>query len=360
MSTFRPKNSARIGHFEGELLAARDLQDDVTFESQLRGLHVRAMHNTWGVALGYDVSLVGGNRLQVGPGIAYDCRGQEIVSSHTLTVGLPVLPVGSQAAAWWFDLVIRYNDLATLLGGRDGNQSGCRGSEERPAWRWVFAADAVTGAGEENPPPLEVAPAVRLGEEVPLVRARISAKRTITRLDFGVRRHAQGLVRPHMAGGQVTGALTFDAEVQAFPLAVNTAAGGFNGTPLYFARAVIPAFLKLGNAQGGAALRRILGPFVSIRAPSRTGFTLDLRIGITGDDGVINRFGDLAAAVAPRAENLITVDWIGIESNAGCAPPQQFLPLLLFLSGGLTSLNRRVEGSLDEQQFSGFGTTGLF
>lgn len=363
MSKWQPNDIQRIGHFEGELLAARDLQDDVDYERRLRGLHVRGLHNTWGVALGYTVSQIGNNLIQVGPGIAYDCRGREVVSSHTFTVGLPVLPVGSDALAWWFDLVISYNDLASLLNGRQPTGT-CLGSdsttnEERPAWRWVLAAAANS---EEDQPPLDVASGVRLGEEIPLVRVRVTNKQTITRLDFGVRRHAQGLVRPHIAGGQVTSGVTFDEEVQAYPVVVNTAAGGFNQTPLYFARLTIPSFVESDNPQTIPQLRRILGPFVSIRAPSRTGFILDLRLAFASDGEIFSRFGNVAAATAPRNNNVVIVNWVGIESNTGCAPTLQSRLRLLFLSGNLSTFDTHLRGSTDEQwhRFSTFGTTGLF
>ena len=45
-------NLQRIAYHEGQLLSARDLGDDAAYESRLRGLHVRGLHNTWGVAPG--------------------------------------------------------------------------------------------------------------------------------------------------------------------------------------------------------------------------------------------------------------------------------------------------------------------
>jgi hypothetical protein len=79
-------------HRDGEELAARDLAADVANEDARRALHVRAVHGTWGVALGFDVQPDDATHaLAVGPGFGYDCRGRAIVSPQQVLVPIPSL-----------------------------------------------------------------------------------------------------------------------------------------------------------------------------------------------------------------------------------------------------------------------------
>jgi len=43
----------RVRYHDGARLASRDMREDARFESRLRSVHVRALHDTWGVALGF-------------------------------------------------------------------------------------------------------------------------------------------------------------------------------------------------------------------------------------------------------------------------------------------------------------------
>lgn len=297
---------SRIGYYHGQQLAARDLQDEADFESRMRGLHMRGLHNTWGVALGFEVVRQDALVLQVGPGLAYDAHGREIVSAHTLNVGPPVLPRNTGAGAWWFDLVIRYDDwmeppLASL-----GCFQGVPPGEERPRWRWCYAGPA---AGAKAVQPLS--PEVRLGEDIPLVRVRLTDEPGFDEaLDFSLRRAAQGLVRPHVAGGSPQRNLALDTSRFAFTTTIDTSAAGFNQTPFYFARVSIPALLQL--AQSGESLPSFLGPFVTVRSPQRTSFSLDVRIAQTSS--VLRA----AATTVPTVPAQVT--WIGVEPTGGCPP----------------------------------------
>jgi hypothetical protein len=323
MSTSRFSPPERIAYFDGQLLASPDLQSDSDAASRFRGLHVRASHNTWGVALGFEVAWRAPAAIQVGPGFAYDAHVHEIISSETLNVGTPVLPVTGDANAWWFDLVISYRQTIERPGGEIGCVSGPNPGEDRPSWRWCYAGEAPDGAE----PPISVSSEAKLGEDVPLVRCRVTPKGFDETLDFTVRRQAQGMVRPHVAGAQVQSQMSFDPTRVAFTASINTSAAGFNQTPLYVARVVIPALLTL--AAGRETPFSLLGPFVSLRAPTRTGFQLDVRVA-TNATAVVGRIAFMAAATTtPHLP--VQVTWAGVEANGGCTPTLEFLSgLFLF------------------------------
>jgi hypothetical protein len=322
----------RIGHFHGQLLTAHDLQDDVDNESRLRGLHMRAVHNSWGVAIGYTVTLPAANVVSIGPGVAYNCYGQEIISARAIGVGLPPAPSQSQADAWLFDLVIRYRMREDSRPGRDCLAPGLSPRAEQPVWRWRFAGDAASDAvvTPARPEPL------RLGEEIPLARFVVSASGIVSGPDFSERCHAQGLVRPHIAGGQHIGELVYVEEQFAFSLKVDTAAAGFSRTPYYFARLTLSGILDtITDPQIVVLLRRLIGPFITIRDPRRKSFHLDVRFALSGTNV---RGASFAGDVFPSPFSA-EVNWVGIEANTGCPPPPLPFFFFPFLTPQLTGLS---------------------
>jgi hypothetical protein len=304
----------------------------------MRGLHVRALHNTWGVALGFEVSL-SPNRdaVQVGPGIAYDYTGREIVLSRTLVVELPLAPTGSTAAAWWFDLIIRYNTMEGFVSQRQ-SAGGCLEDgrhvlEERPAWRWSFAGEAA------NPStvPGELGRDVRLGEDVPLARFRIMATGQISEPDLSVRRNAQPMVRPHIASALVPqGSLPIEGSLWSWSAYIDTSSGGFTtATPSYFVRLAdhpllspTSGFVQRIPGLPQQRLQQASGPFIALRAPTRSGFTVEVRSAMSNVDG----FQALSAATALQKGLTLPValHWVGMEPVGGCPPPPRSLLMYWF------------------------------
>jgi hypothetical protein len=58
----------------------------------MRYLHNRALHG-WGIAEGFDVRIVGPRQIEIGPGVAIDREGREIVLEQSLLIeiGAPEL-----------------------------------------------------------------------------------------------------------------------------------------------------------------------------------------------------------------------------------------------------------------------------
>ncbi len=175
------RSLVELRHEDGELLRARDLEAEVTGEADRRALHVRAVHGTWGVALGFALDPAdNGLAVTVGPGFGYDCRGREVASANSVLVPLPSL-----------------DEPADLVASTD--------RKTRFHWR---------------------APGRACEDELVLGRATFDDGRVV-RLDESVRRGARSR-RFRLAAGVV------EKQVAA-KITISTAAGGFRATPYYFA-----------------------------------------------------------------------------------------------------------------------------
>ncbi len=118
-------SASRIRHYLGERLTAGDMTEDSAYESWLRALHVRAVHDTWGVALGFELGWSFSPEVPIGPGLAYDACAGEILLSEVTTLSLPEFQVGAQ-----FDLV-------------------CRRGRAGPEFRWIALGDPPAQIGIE-------------------------------------------------------------------------------------------------------------------------------------------------------------------------------------------------------------------
>jgi hypothetical protein len=326
----------RVAYHEGQLLAGRDLTADLEHRVRMRRFHVGSVHDVWGVALGFQVGLSSDERSAVvGPGLAYDRLGWEILSARGVVLDPP--RVAGTDADWWVDLVVRRATLDELLAGRDpfGGCLGPSGSpsatEERPVWRWVAAGPVATDE-DASPPPF--GPEVRLGVDVPLARFQLRPDGTLGQPDLALRRNAQGIVRPHIAAGRVPqGSLVLEGSPFAWSVSISTASGGFTGSPAYL---VSLADHPFGESSGFALLaetgswsqmshdlqRGLAGPFVSVRDPWSGGFGLEVRSAIPSPDHPgIAIHPEAAALSASFGWRLpVPVDWVGVEWVGGCQP----------------------------------------
>jgi hypothetical protein len=204
------KPLVELRHAEGQLLRAPDLEAAAAGEAARRALHVRAVHDTWGVALGFALEPEDSERaVAVGPGFGYDCRGREIASAERLLVPLP-------SRADPADLVV---------------SNRCR-----IQFRWREPGRACE-------------------DELVLARGRFEAGRA-TALDVSVRRWCRSR-RFRLSAGIVERRF-------AQTLKVSTATGGFRTAPRYFATletdALVGVALEIDN-ETTASFR------LSLRAP---------------------------------------------------------------------------------------------
>lgn len=82
-------SARRTRYFKGRLLTAEDFEREQTYLLDRSRRHNRFLHG-WGIVTGLDVELVRRSReIEVAPGLAIDCAGNEIVVPSVVCVKLP-------------------------------------------------------------------------------------------------------------------------------------------------------------------------------------------------------------------------------------------------------------------------------
>jgi hypothetical protein len=277
----------RITWRSGQTLTARDLRDDEAFLQQLRHLHIRYQHKTWGVVLGLGVHRAGAG-LSVTPGYALDIEGRELLWPRPGTVAAP----GTKGKATMY-LAISYPaptdcaatpDLRTLCFGRQN------------------LADVVT-AGLA----WKTVDEVRPGLDVLLARVLVENSRVVSAIDTSVQRFATVMYRPLFWAdttqpghtGWQNGTQDLAREIQA---TVDTTGAGFVSTPAYFALVTATTYP--------------VAAFISEATP--TSFTFVARGGFQSSDIAAQSVvvvTDFNAAAAEKAG--WTISWFGIEMPQG-------------------------------------------
>jgi hypothetical protein len=186
----------RIRFRDGQMLASRDLRDEQSAEVRLRAMHVRLVHDVWGIALGLRVDLLADRTgVDLHPGYAIDACGRDVIVPHHRLLRVP-----DSATPEAFMLVA-------------GHCPGTIG--------WVTPAE------------------FRPGEHVPLASARAVGGVISGTLNRQVRRFARALTRPRIASGETEAGHTgwYDgAQAQGWIGAtVDTSSAGFVHTPQYLA-----------------------------------------------------------------------------------------------------------------------------
>ena len=236
----------RLRFFNGQRLAAADMQGIEAFQREMRWLHNRSLHQP-GIGNGYAITGKKGDReVTIRPGYALDVQGREIVLIRDHVEPIP--PVGGDDAGGpaYFDLVVSYpaeQDLeeAETRAGLCAPRGVIRLREE-PLFCWVrLRRNELTEALEVVDPrlALEVANGTRLR------LARIEVENCKLKRDISTtqRRSARPSHLPRVRSGQspVTWSDTgFSIGVQlkrfAISAEVSTSNGGFANTPAYTAR----------------------------------------------------------------------------------------------------------------------------
>lgn len=309
----------RITYRDGQLLTARDLNDEQQRHLRLRAAHNRYLHATWGIALGFSVQLLASNdAVAVTAGYAIDEAGGDLVLSRSVAVPLPTVQ-GPEM----FVLTIAAGEVVSSCGPRQSADI-CQNEVDsaRPNFQWRR--------------PLEA----RFGMEVPLAAVTVAGGLAQGGLNLRVRRYARPDVRPHMgfdttdAGSTGWAVWGLDTKTTiGVDVMVDTTTAGFHQVPQYFAvlrgdfsnRAGEPELFDLpvwatGNQAGFS--------------PGNLGF-----IAATYVDHFVYR----VPCVGPPFKRTVMpaeaedrgwqLTWLGLESATGAEPALDFLKLIpLFIS----------------------------
>ena len=82
-----PSPLKRVHYFHGQQLGVEDFQAEQEYFRERLRRHNRCFHG-WGVVCGLELSVTG-SRVVITPGLALDCRGNEVVLPELLSVDLP-------------------------------------------------------------------------------------------------------------------------------------------------------------------------------------------------------------------------------------------------------------------------------
>lgn len=82
-----PTRLHRLNYFDGRLLTAEDFRDEQAYLLVRARRHNRHVHG-WGVISGLDVRVTG-NFVEVSPGAAIDCAGNELVVENGVALSMP-------------------------------------------------------------------------------------------------------------------------------------------------------------------------------------------------------------------------------------------------------------------------------
>ncbi|GGN58759.1 hypothetical protein GCM10010112_12790 [Actinoplanes lobatus] len=227
-----PVAPLRMRHDPGEALLGDDFAGQAAQDDQLRWWHNRAVHDPFGVVQGLGVRFENGVAI-VGPGLAYDRNGRELISRAERRITIPAEPQR-------YRLVLGYR----ATGGADGPVRLAWSPRTRP-----LGADGVPlalGDGTVFAPP----------------RARPIAAPRI----------GHGVVLPGSNGWRVwREPLAGEQRLVGLQLRVDTSASGFTAVPCYF--------VQFTGAMWGPEVPDFLTvPFEHVAEPTRDGFTYRLLI----------------------------------------------------------------------------------
>src|SRR4051794_25048822 len=168
----------RVTWRDGQLLTARDFNDDHHRDDRLRRLHLLYLHGAasgnWGIVVGFDVTAkLNDTFVTVHAGYGVDGQGQELLLANDLRIDVPSAQSGNLVltASWRADS--GYAKPLTLTGVCE-----CCGLNlrwEQPVFAWK--------------PPAKVS----VGEEIPLGRFDIGGGRVLAIGPGGARRYMRAL-----------------------------------------------------------------------------------------------------------------------------------------------------------------------
>jgi hypothetical protein len=299
----RPVRHERPGFFDGQLLAASDLQGLGAYGSELRWLHNRSLHQP-GIGNGFATSGAKGEReVVVGPGYAIDARGREIVLTTSERLAVPAVAAERDGSSVFFDLAISFADPETLKAA-ETREGVCLPRvavlyREAPIFCWVRLQRDELGALK----PVEAQLAIEIKEGMQILLARIEVLNCELRSAVSVvqRREARPRRLPNVVAGETmpdwrpwgtaTGVLDVDLGdfetdfAYVYTAWIDTCRAGFASTPWYAAHVPGHRILEVKDDQavgddGDVVRRFLIVDQLHVQDSEPDGFTAFLAVAI--------------------------------------------------------------------------------
>ena len=89
----------RVNYFDGQMLSAADFRAEQDYHRNMRYLHNRLSHGS-GIVEGLHVD-GDGAAVHVGPGVAIDALGREVVLPHRMSIDLPSAAAVEDETRWY-------------------------------------------------------------------------------------------------------------------------------------------------------------------------------------------------------------------------------------------------------------------
>lgn len=275
------RSARRLEWVVGSTLGWRDLRASVEAEQAMLAMHMRALHDTWGVALGLAVVLATDERsVLVTPGFAITCLGTPILLPTAQIIAGPAVS-GAGVSAW--DLVL------------DAPSSG----NGDPCYRATTCDLKV--------PPRSATVRWHLAEtsldqrtSVVLARFRRLPTGRLSGSNLERRRGVRVMERPHVASGIVSaGDVTWTASDDRLLASLDTSAAGFSR----------PAVYRVWVAHHDPWPPDVVGSLLSVVSAGTTAVHLQLLVP-----------GVASSATAQAIANGLSLGWLGVEPVRGCPP----------------------------------------
>lgn len=274
------QQARRLDWVDGSALTWRDLRDGVAAEEAMLALHMRGLHDTWGVALGLTTALSGDRRaVLVTPGFAIACNGMTILLPNAQVLAAP--PAGAGPRAW--DLVLRAPQ--PTAGDPCYRPTTCD---------LAVTPTAATLAWHDIDAPLDQRTNVVLSRYVRLTSGVMNGP------DLSVRRGVAVLERPHIASGVATAAsLSWTVRGPRLVASIDTSGAGFSQAPIY----------RVWVASHAPWPPNVIGAFISVVTASRGSISVQLLVP-----------GGISTNSAQSLADTIALGWVGVEPVRGCPP----------------------------------------
>jgi hypothetical protein len=190
--------------FDGQRLAAVDLQGVEEVNRKMRWLHNQSLHQP-GIGNGYAVTGLKGDRdVNIGPGYAIDADGREIIATNSVALAIPPVAGEDDGTPSTYDLTVSYACPPSVVEKRALDCGVDRGTiryRDDPIFCWVHLKKNTDGNFVVDGETLKAR--VDGGQMIVLARVEVLNCKLNKDVSTAHRRSARPPVQPYIACGRV-------------------------------------------------------------------------------------------------------------------------------------------------------------